>query len=147
VGVDAAVYRRLEDLPLQRGDLRFVEVDPRTGQVDFENADLFQTWKDKVKVIEKRIGNMSHVDRLKAELSGVLGKSSSGSLLISKVLYSGTHSGDFIGREYLTPLKNEIALVRRVSERQISSELNSFLGDMEDLIAASTQNGNPIVFI
>ncbi len=44
MGLDAAVYRRLEELPFTKEDLRFVAVDPRTGQVDFEDAALFRAW-------------------------------------------------------------------------------------------------------
>src|SRR2546426_585254 len=96
MGLDAAVYRRLEELPFTKDDLRFVEVDPRTGQVDFEDAALFRAWSDKVKVVQKRIGNIAMVNRLKAELERIFGDSSPETLLISKVLYSGTHSGDVI---------------------------------------------------
>lgn len=67
-------------------------------------------------------------------------------LLISRVLYSGTHSGDIISKEDLGSLKGEIALVRGITGPQISPELESFLADMEELVAASERNGNPIVF-
>jgi hypothetical protein len=147
MGLDAAVYRRLDELPFTKEDLRFIEVDPRTGQVDFEDAALFRAWSDKVKVVEKRIGNIALVNLLKAELERVLGESSSETLLISKVLYSGTHSGDVISKEDLGSLKHEIALVRGVTGHQKSSELESFLADMEELVTASERHGNPIVFV
>jgi len=38
MGLDAAVYKRLEELPFTEQDLRFVTVDPRTGQVDFRQC-------------------------------------------------------------------------------------------------------------
>jgi hypothetical protein len=93
MGLDATVYKRLEDLAFTKEDLRFVAVDPRTGQVDFENADLFRAWSNNVKAVEKRISNIALVNLLKAELERILGESSSETLLIVKVLYSGTHSG------------------------------------------------------
>ena len=147
MGLDAAVYRRLGEMPFTKEDLRFIAVDQRTGQVDFEDAVLFRTWSDKVKAAEKRLGNMARVDLLRSELEGLLGHSSSQTLLISKVLYSGTHSGDIISKEDLVPLRNEIALVRGISGPQISSDLKAFLADMEELIAASEKHGNPIVFV
>jgi hypothetical protein len=147
MGLDAAVYRRLEELPLTKEDLRFVAVDPRTGQVDIENAALFRAWSDKVKVVQKRIGNIALVNLLKAELERILGDSCSEMLLINKVLYSGTHSGDVIPRDDLGSLKREIELVRAIAGHRRSSELDTFLADMEELITASERHGNPIVFV
>jgi hypothetical protein len=147
MGLDAAVYKRLEELPFTKEDLRFVAVDPRTGQVDFEDAALFRTWSDKVKVVEKRIGNIALVSLLRAEMERILGGQSSGTLLIRKVLYSGTHSGDIISKEDLSSLKHEITSVRGTTGHRLSPELESFLADMEELIAASERHGNPIVFV
>lgn len=65
----------------------------------------------------------------------------------SKVLYDGTHSGDIISNGDLGALKNEIELVRAVPGAQLSSDLKNFLADMEELVAASEQHGNPIVFV
>jgi hypothetical protein len=147
MGLDAAVYRQLEELPFTKEDLRFIEVDPRTGQVDFEDAALFRAWSDKVKAVQKRIGNIALVNLLRAELERILGRSSAGTLLISKVLYSGTHSGDIISKEDLGSLRHEIELVRGITDPKTSSELDSFLADMEELVTASEQHGNPIVFL
>jgi hypothetical protein len=147
MGLDAAVYKRLEELPFTKEDLRFIAVDPRTGQLDFENADLFKTWGDKVKVVQKRIGNIALVDLLKTELQRILGDSSSKALLIGKVLYSGTHSGDILSKEDLGSLKREIAEIRGSKAHRVSPELEGFLSDMEELVVASEQHGNPIVFV
>lgn len=147
MGLNAAVYSRIEDLPFTKEDLRLITVDPRTGQVDFEDASLFRAWGDKVKVVEKRIGNMALVNVLKAEIERILGDSSSETLIIKKILYSGTHSGDVISQGDLASLKHEISLVRGLAEFRKSSELENFLADMEELVAASERNGNPIVFV
>jgi hypothetical protein len=147
MGLDAAVYKRLEELPFRKEDLRFVVVDPTTGQVDIEDAALFRTWSDQTKATEKRIGNIALVNLLKSEVERILGQSSSEAVLIKGILYSGTHSGDIISKSDLGTLKSEIALVRRVAGHQASHELESFLADIEELIAASERHGNPIVFI
>jgi hypothetical protein len=147
MGLDAAVYKRLDEMPFTEKELHFIAVDPRTGQVDFEDAALFRAWSDKVKAVEKRIGNIALVNLLKDELEKALGDSSSQTLLIGKVLYSGTHSGDIISKDDLSSLKHEIDLVRGISGPRISSNLKSFLADMEELVAASEQHGNPIVFV
>ena len=80
MGLDAAVYRRLEELPFTKEDLRAIAVDPRTGQVDFEDGALFKAWSDRVKAVEKRIGNIALVNLLKSELERILGPSSSANL-------------------------------------------------------------------
>jgi len=66
---------------------------------------------------------------LKEEQEKIRGDSSSATLLISKILYSGTHSGDVIPRDDLDSLKHEIALVRGVAGSKKSSELESFLAE------------------
>lgn len=147
MGLDAAVYRRLDELPFTKEDLRSIGVDPRTGQLDFEDAALFKAWGDKVKAVEKRIGNIALVSYLKAEVERILGHSSSQTILISKILYSGTHSGDTISGELLGPLKEEIAMVRGIAGHQAGTELESFLVGLEELIAASERHRNPIVFV
>lgn len=147
MGLDAAVYKQLDELLFTKADLRFVEVDPRTGEVDFENAALYHAWKDKVRAVDKRIGNITAVSLLRAELEEILGPSSSETLLISKVLYNGTHSGDIISLEHLSSLRHEIALVRGIAEGKRSRELENFLADMEELATASERHGNPIVFV
>jgi hypothetical protein len=147
MGLDAAVYRRLEDLPFTNEDLRSITVDPTTGELDFEDAALSRTWRDRVRAAQKRIGNIALVNLLKAEIERNLGDSSSETFLISKVLYSGTHSGDIISKDDLGSLKREITLVRGIAGHQASSDLENFLADMEELVAASERHGNPIVFI
>jgi|GEM_PF-2762013 hypothetical protein len=147
MGLDAAVYRRLEELPFTSEDLRFITADPRTGQIDFEDAALYREWSERVTVVKRRIGNIAFVDLLKAEIERILGHSSSETFLIRRVLYNGTHSGDIISGGDLLLLKHEIALVRGIAGRQLSPELENFLTDMEELVSASERNGNPIVFI
>ncbi len=97
-------------------------------------------------MVEKRIGNMALVDDLKAEIAKTLGESSSETLLMTKILYSGTHSGDVISTTQFDSLRREIALVRGLAGR-LSSQLRIFLADMEELIVAAEQHGNPIVFV
>ncbi len=147
MGLNAAVYKRIKELPFTSAELRFVSVDPITGEVDFENATLFNEWSGKVRAIEKRLGNVALIRLLKEEVEDIFGKSSSDTYLVSKVLYSGTHSGDIISAEHLYALKQEIASVREVAGRQLSSELVTFLTDMEELADESERHGNPIVFI
>ena len=147
MGLDAAVYRRLEELSFTEKDLSSITVDPKTGQVDFEDPALFRIWRDKIKAVEKRIGNSSFVNLLKTEIEELLGHSTAEMLLISKVLYSGTHSGDMISKHDLDYLRREIGLIRGIAGSHGSPELGNFLADMEELVVASEKHRNPIVFI
>jgi hypothetical protein len=147
MGLDAAVYKRLEELPFTKEDLRKIAIDPTTGQMDFEDASLFRAWSSLAKAAEKRIGNIALVNLLKSEVEKVLGDSSAETILIRRILSSGTHSGDIISAGDLGLLKNEVALVRGIAGPKASRELEVFLTDLEELIAASETHGNPIVFI
>jgi hypothetical protein len=147
MGLNATVYNRVDELPFTKEQLRSIEVDPRTGQVDFGDAELYREWSDKVKVVEKRIGNIALVELLRAEVERITGDASSQTLLIKKVLYSGTHSGDIISGNELTVLRQEISLLRAIVGNKQSHELKRFLTDMEELICASERHRNPIVFV
>jgi hypothetical protein len=147
MGLDAAVYKRLDELPFTEQDLHLVTVDPRTGQINFEDAALFRAWDDRIVAVHKRIGNMTLVKSLRTELEGFRRGSHSTGILITKILYSATHSGDIISKEDFGPLRNEIRFVRELAQEHASHELTNFLRDIEELMAASEQHGNPIVFI
>ena len=114
---------------------------------DFENAQLFQAWRDKVKAVEKRIGNIAAVNALRSESERIFRWSFSESLLAKRILHNGMHTGDILPGKDLGLLKNEIALVRELSRDQCTPDLKTFLSDMEELGSASEKHGNPIVFI
>ena len=69
-------------------------------------------------------------------------------VLWSKVIYDGSHSGDFLKTEEVVQLKNELDRLRRVRDisRQDEAELNSFLSTLEELILASLGVNKPISF-
>ncbi len=146
MGLDATVYRRIEELPFTKEDLRLIAVDPRTGQVDFADVAMDRAWSSKVKAVEKRIGNIAMVHFLRAELEAILASSGSDTVLIGKVLNNGVHAGDILSLDDLGSLRNEIALVRRIVSTELSPEVESFFADMEELADASERHRNPIVF-
>ena len=98
---------------------------------------------DETPAIHKRLGNASMIAWIADEVLPLLGKDS---VLCSKVLYSGSHSGDSIGLEELNRLESEIKVLREnPSER--SSALENFLNDMSDLINKAREEGTSIVFV
>src|ERR1041385_5355442 len=93
--------------------------------------------------IHKRLGNASMIAWIADEAVPLLGKDS---VLFTKVLYSGTHSGDSVGVEELIKLDSEIKLLRENHSGK-SSALENFLNDMSDLIHKAREEGTPIVFV
>ena len=69
-------------------------------------------------------------------------------VLWSKVIYNGSHSGDFLKPEQVVQLKNELDHFRGVGaiSNQDKAELNSFLSPLEELIRASLGVNKPISF-
>lgn len=130
MGLDAAVYVR-----------RTRQVKVGGGQ-DAENTADFQ--RQEVTAIHKRLGNASMIASLADEIRQFI---ENDSLLLSKVLYSGSHSGDEIGVQDIDKLDSEIKGTRAKSGGSLSRAAETFLKDMSDLVEKAKEEGNPIVFI
>ena len=97
MGLDAVVYRNKANLPFDADAVGAV-VDESTGEYYVPNLDLepeFEQrfpWDTRV-AVHKRIGNIVLVGTLREQTSQVLEERS---IILSKVLYSGTHCGDSI---------------------------------------------------
>lgn len=147
MGLNAAVYRKLQELPFTEEELCFVSVDPRTGQIDFESPAVYARWHNEVRAASKRIGNISSVHILKGEIEALLGDTDEGGVLLGKVLQSGVHSGDILDADDVRKLKSELCSLKISGDRRLSAELQHFLDDMDELVVASEKHENPIVFI
>ncbi len=66
-------------------------------------------------------------------------------ILLEKVLYDGTHSGDWIPSEQTVDLLKEVDIVLHSREILGDAEKEFFLS-MKRLCKASIETGNPIVF-
>ena len=127
MGLDAVVYLRPEAVS-------------DSQSVTDEHATLSS---DDVPAIHKRLGNVSMIGWLADETVPLVGRDS---ILLKKVLYSGSHSGDSIGLEDLDRLESEIkVLTESLTTR--SSDLEKFLKDMSDLISKAREEAMPIVFV
>src|SRR5260370_29477695 len=146
MGVDAVVFKSLETLPaMEASDVAAVRVDEMTGEAYFASEHGVRLRREDVIATERRLGNASLISALRKEVGRSLGDNYS-SLLLSKVLYDGTHSGDTIRPEDLDVLKQELFVLKN-HETQQSRELHEFMSNMEELIRAAHQHGNPIVFV
>jgi hypothetical protein len=143
MGLDATVYRSLTNLPV---DLRERVIrNPESGEIiprDQEDSRLFDSLQ--FEAWHERIGNISLVASLREEIARTFGDSEN--LLSKKVLYSGSHTGDYIAFSEVDALSLEIEKLEKLAGTTCSSELTTFIGQMRKLIAAANREGNGIVF-
>ncbi|NEQ42462.1 MAG: hypothetical protein F6K00_02425 [Leptolyngbya sp. SIOISBB] len=129
-----------------------IEVDDLTGEVYSENEET-QSLLDNSNTIaiSLNLGNMEMVGYLSQSLSKFL--SSSNSIILNKVLYNGSHSGDALALSDVQKLKDEVSSVMvRINDNDFEStrkysEILGFLEKMSELIRASEVQKNPIVFV
>ena len=147
MGLDAIVYRSKANLPFNPDSVGAVR-DDSTGEYYFPDPALEpirerEFPRDNRIAVEKRIGNMAQVAAIREETERVL---DGHSIIVSKVLYSGTHAGDSIPLDLIPALENELLLLGRFATENDASPLKQFVGDMTDLAAAARSERNPIVF-
>ncbi len=138
MGLSARVYTHFKRLSAAI-DLDQLSVDPDTGEVTSESNEQFIA-------LEKEFGNVSMIAWLASRMTDLLFDVPT-SVLLSKVLYSGSHSGDFISSSDFPALQREIDVIRhRCGESQVP-EIDRFLAKLEELIQTAQEESNPIVFV
>ena len=91
------------------------------------------------------IGNIAGISFLREQLSK---NSDNFPIVLSKILYNGTHTGEFIPVEMVEGLRTEINQLRDVHLRDPEEEkmLRTFQDQMLELICGSLEMGKPISF-
>jgi|SRR3984893_8318354 hypothetical protein len=141
MGLDVHVFLNKQHLPFDADELG-AEFDQETGEYFFYDIELDRKYSLEARMAcHKRIGNIAAVAELRDEAGRVLDEAS---VVVSKVLYSGTHSGDCLKSEVFADLEQELALLRSASH--VSESMQEFVRDMEELMSAAKAEGNPIVF-
>ena len=158
MGLDATVYcdcferGRLKELPPCPSV--FVSDD---GSLDCRSEDLdtlqaFDQWlwhhacnHPSGIFLHHRIGNLAQVGLLRSELQR---EAPAFPILLTKVLYSGTHAGDYLTLNDIADLKAELeGLVTFVCSQQSNQEYVDWLRrQMTELVEAATRVGKPISF-
>jgi hypothetical protein len=141
MGLDAIVYKNLHHQNLG-ADASSAEIDPETHEVSFLNDDLSKKYRDQREAASFRIGNISAVARLRAEAQRLLPPDS---LILTKILYSGTHSGDALSLASLPQLSAEIHSLD--PDSRLSPDFREFLTILQHLITAAQAEQGPIVFV
>ena len=92
------------------------------------------------------LGNITRVKNLRGFLRGLQGKPGPRfPILLEKVLYNGTHTGDWIPRDKSPALLKEVETVLH-SRDILSDSEKEFFDNMKELCEASIKTGNPIMF-
>jgi hypothetical protein len=119
-------------------------LEQNTGEWYSETGSVPEIIKSEgVEALHKRLGNIPLVSKLAEEVRALLPIDS---ILLKKILYEGAHSGDLIEVGRIGSLKQDIATLKLRSSA-LSRDLISFLDALDELIAASEGNQNPIVFV
>lgn len=98
-----------------------------------------------------RLGNAAAVEFMREAISSANRDPARNlAILWHKVIYSGTHTGDWLTLAEVRQLKKEIPRVRLQSPKKMSTKdrqfFHEFLANLDMLIAASLNVKKPIVF-
>ena|ERR1019366_6342354 len=148
MGLDAVVYRSKANLPFDADAVGAV-LDESTGEYYFPDPAVEpvreREFPQQTRIaVEKRIGNIATVTALRHAAERVL---NGDSILLSKVLYSGTHSGNSIPLSLISQVQEELTVLRRYAENNADKALMQFVADLQELAAAASSQSNPIVFV
>jgi hypothetical protein len=160
MGLDAHVYcdcfekGKLANAP--SGVTLRVEADGSLGHEEnlssVESEMAWDQWREKSAcehrggvLLHHRLGNISLIGLLRSELQR---DASCFPILLGKVLYSGTHAGDFLEVNLIPPLKTEVETLAgfKCSQPKEQCFLTQFQKQMSELISASLSVNKPIAF-
>jgi hypothetical protein len=143
MGLHATVYRNLKNLPAHLRE-RVIVLEPDSGELDWrdhEDERIFGS--DKLEACSEYIGNIAFAALIREEIAQAFGHQES--LLSTRVVYSGSHAGDWIAFSDLGKLKEEVdALDRQAAPK--SPALAHFIAQMRSLIAGANREGTGICF-
>ena len=144
MGLDAVVYKGLSRLPSEV-DRNMIHIDDITGEMTHKDgSSVFGHGSSEV--LSKSFGNLAQIGYLRRTLLENFPQLAS-SIIVTKVLYSGSHSGDAIPYAELPLLKKELEFIRRAKTQDDRRDLDRLLLELDELIAAAELEGNPIAFV
>ena len=140
MGLDAVVYRGARNVAEALGNDHF-DVEPQTGEVMAKPGVGSSIPHALITAIDRRLGNIGHIDWLREQLEPIL--SDQDSVILKDIIYSGSHCGDAIRPDKFSKLRIELELLKK---RPIHEDVHSFVVALEELVQAGEAEGNPIVF-
>ena len=122
-----------------------------TGDPSEEERDAHDQWladscEHQGYLLSLFLGNITRVKNLRGFLRGLQGSPGPKfPMLLEKVLYDGTHTGDWISSEESGKLLKEVETVLHSSDILADSE-KEFFDNMKQLCEASVATKNPLMF-
>jgi hypothetical protein len=124
----------------------------RGGLGSLESELAWDQWRENLAcehsdgvLMHQRLGSISLIEILRSELQT---EASRFPILLGKVLYSGSHAGDFLAVDMVPSLKAEVEPLAgfKCSKRTTQEVMAQFRNQMSDLISASASVNKPIAF-
>ena len=140
MGLDALVFRNVRHLEDRLGRGLF-DVDGTTGEATVNESAGISAPRSAFIAIRCRIGNAAEIAVLQRAVATLL--SGHDSLILSRVLYSGSHAGDSIMPSDHPRLRLELSRLKASDD----SGTQLFIRAMESLLDAAEAEQNPIVFV
>ena len=151
MGLDGCVFLRPENLTLSEDVKLHMTREPETGDYIVEEGWDRKAPYDLLVASDEHIGNIATVGYLNHTLAEHCAKDAP--ILLKKVLYSGTHCGDFIPRDEVNDLsyevKHALAVMEQLHQEGIDIDIEVVrysLGAVGRLCEAAIAQNNPIVF-
>jgi hypothetical protein len=120
--------------------------DPTDDEWEVHDLWLSESCEHEGYLLSMFLGNITRVGNLRSFLRGLQGNPGPKfPVLLEKVLYNGTHTGDWIASDKSAALLKEVDTVLHSSDILADSE-KEFFNNMKLLCEASVATGNPIMF-
>jgi hypothetical protein len=148
MSLNAVVYKNYKNLEFPL-DLSVWEIDEETGEIytDVEGVKLDNS-SELLIACSCWLGNSSTISFIKDKIFPIFHNNFPNSILLNKVLYSGSHSGDYIEVNLIKYLEKEIIILKRETNQHLKEQiLDKFIQDIEQLVKAAKEQNNPIVFL
>ncbi len=120
--------------------------DPTEEEWDAHDQWMGESCEHEGYLLSMFLGNITRVGNLRSFLRGLQGSPGPKfPMLLEKVLYDGTHTGDWISSKDAAKLLKEVDTVLHSSDILADSE-KEFFTNMKQLSETSVATGNPIMF-
>ena len=159
MGLDAVVYCDC----FERGRLRTpprpewgVHVDTEGGRSpatqDLDEQIAFDAWNSRDAcahedgvLLHHRLGNITLIGLFRRLLSGQADRLP---VIVTKIIYSGTHAGDSLSLEAVEQLGTEVEALAQIHDKDRENDrfLRDFEQQLRELVDCSREVGKPIVF-
>jgi hypothetical protein len=120
--------------------------DPTVEEWDAHEEWLQNSCEHEGFLVSEALGNITRIQNIRGFLRGLQGEPGPKfPILLKKVVYDGTHTGDWLPVKQSAGLLKEVNLVLQSSDILTPGE-KEFFESMKRLCEASIATGNPIVF-